>query len=204
MTPLMDSEQASPGAVVLAAGQSRRMGAPKLVLPWGQNTVIEQVVRSLGEGGIREIVVVTGGAREAVEAALAGYPVRFAHNPHYAQSEMVTSLQIGLRALSPGCPALLIALGDQPVIEAGVIQAVLAAYRSSGSRLVIPSYQMRRGHPWLVARELWPDLLALQPAQSLRDFLKAHEDDIQYVNVDTPNVLKDMDTPEDYARLKPG
>jgi molybdenum cofactor cytidylyltransferase len=97
----------------------------------------------------------------------------------------------------------LIVLGDQPVIEASVIQALAEAYLSSGSRLVIPSYQMRRGHPWFVARELWPELLQMRPEQSLRDFVRAHEEEIHYVNVDTPAVLKDMDTPEDYEMLRP-
>lgn len=191
------------GAVVLAAGQSRRMGQPKLTLAWGEQTVIAQVVHTLLESGIQEIVVVTGGSHEAVEAALAGLPVRFAHNPHYADAEMLTSLQIGIRALNPDCLALLIVLGDQPTLDAGVVREVVEGHLTSGGRLVVPSYQMRRGHPWLVQRALWPELLQMPPDQTMRDFVHAHAEEIQYVTVNTPGILQDMDTPEDYRRIRP-
>lgn len=192
------------GAVVLAAGQSRRMGQPKLMLPWGEWTVIEQVVGTLLEADIHEIVVVTGGSREAVEAALTGLPICFAHNPQYEQAEMLTSLQTGIRALSPECQALLIVLGDQPTLEATVVRAVVEMHQATGGHLVVPSYQMRRGHPWLVERALWQELLNMPPEQTMRDFVHAHAEEIQYVNVNTPGILQDMDTPEDYRRLRPG
>lgn len=192
------------GAVVLAAGQSRRMGQPKLTLPWGRQTVIEQVVRTLLAAGIQEIVIVTGGSHEVIEAALAGLPVRFAHNPHYENAEMLTSLQIGIRALNPECLALLIVLGDQPTLDPSVVREVVKEHLASGARLVVPSYQMHRGHPWLVQRALWPELLAMLPDQTMRDFVHAHAKEIQYVTVNTPGILQDMDTPEDYQRIRPG
>jgi molybdenum cofactor cytidylyltransferase len=191
------------GAVVLAAGQSKRMGQPKLVLPWGRQTVIEHVVSQLSEAGIQEIVVVTGGAREMVAAALAGWPVRMGHNPEFSHSEMMASLQIGIRLLSPGIQAMLIVLGDQPTLESKVVKQVVDRYIDSRASLVIPSYQMRRGHPWLVRRELWKDLLDLGPEETMRDFLRRHEHQIAYIQVDSPGILEDMDTPEDYERLKP-
>lgn len=193
------------GAVVLAAGRSQRMGEPKLVLPWGARTVIAQVAGTLLEAGIGDVVVVTGGWREAVEKALSGMPVLLAHNPDYEQSEMLTSLQVGLRALSalePPVEAALVVLGDQPTIEGGVIKAVMEQYAQSGAGLLVPSYQRRRGHPWMVRRDLWPGLFAMTPDQTMRDFLNAHE--ITYVNVDSPGILKDLDTPEDYREQRPG
>lgn len=193
------------GAVVLAAGQSRRMGQPKLALPWGARTVIAQVAGTLLESGISDVIVVTGGWREEVEKALTGYPVLLAYNPDYEQSEMLTSLQVGLWALSrlePPVEAALVALGDQPMIERAVIAAVVEQFEQSGSGLVVPSYQRRRGHPWLVRRGLWPRLLEMRPDQTMRDFLNGNE--ITYVNVNSPGVLKDLDTPEDYKDQKPG
>jgi molybdenum cofactor cytidylyltransferase len=190
------------GAVILAAGQSRRMGRPKLVLPWQGRTVIEQVVRTLIDSQVAEIVVVTGGARAEVARALESCPVRLADNPDYARSEMTTSLQVGIRALPAGIRALLVVLGDQPAIERGVVERLIAAYHSSPARLIIPSYQRRRGHPWLVEASLWPGLLALSPDQTLRDFLHTNEGEIAYIETNSPGILKDMDTPEDYERLK--
>lgn len=190
-------------AVVLAAGQSRRMGTPKLVLPWGSRTVISQVVQTLLDGGISEIVVVTGGAGEAVEAVLKDAPVKLVPNPEFAHSEMVASLQIGIRSLAPTCKVALIALGDQPTIDKEVVQKLADAYKKTGASIIIPSYQMRRGHPWLVVRSLWPDILALSENQTMRDFLRLHEDRISYIQVSTHGIFLDLDTPEDYDRLKP-
>lgn len=192
------------GAVVLAAGRSQRMGQPKMVLPWGERTVIEHVVAEIAKAGVSEIVVVTGGARELVEGALKGGPARTVFNPQYENFEMTVSLQCGLRALvETDCEAMLICLGDQPAISANVIAALAGAYERSQANLVIPSYQNRRGHPWLVTRRLWDAILSLPPEKTLRDFLNTYTDEIEYVLVDTPAVLSDLDTPEDYARQIP-
>ena len=204
MTEASGSARVRMGAVVLAAGQSRRMGQPKLVLPWGDRTVIEWIVGELERAGTDEIVVVTGAARELVETALSGAVVKLVHNPDFARSEMTTSLQIGIRALDPSLDALLIALGDQPTIEQAVARQIIDAFQTRRARLVIPSYQMRRGHPWLVERSLWAALLAMPPEETMRDFLHTYADQIEYVNVDSPGILKDLDTPEDYQRLRPG
>jgi molybdenum cofactor cytidylyltransferase len=191
------------GAVVLAAGQSRRMGKPKLALPWGSRTVIEQVVLTLLNAGISEIVVVTGGAGEAIEMLLQDYPIRLVHNPEYAHSEMATTLQIGIRSLTPACQAALVVLGDQPTIEEKVVKKIVETYLETGAAIIIPSFQMHRGHPWLVGRSLWPDLLALVKEQTLREFTQEHVNDIAYIQTDTPAILYDLDTPEDYLRLRP-
>ena len=192
------------GAVVLAAGQSRRMGRPKMSLSWGGTTVVGQVVRTLSEAGVDEIVVVTGGAHQEVVAALKGQGARLVFNPDYAGGEMTRSLQVGLGALSEEAQAAFVALGDQPQIETGIVQAVLNRFLTCGASLVVPSYRMRRGHPWIMARSLWPEVLALKPPQTLRDFLNARAGEIRYFPVDSPSVLMDLDTPEDYQKYRPG
>jgi molybdenum cofactor cytidylyltransferase len=190
-------------AVVLAAGLSRRMGAPKLVLPWGQTTVIRHVVEVLAESGLDEVLVVTGGAHAQVAAALAGAPVRLVFNPVYEHGEMLSSIQLGLQHLPAETDAALVCLGDQPQVQAQVIFAIMAAYRASGSPLVVPSYQNHRGHPWLAGRALWPEILSLTPPATLRTFLNQNNTRIHYLDVDTPSVLVDIDTPEDYTRQHP-
>jgi molybdenum cofactor cytidylyltransferase len=191
------------GAVVLAAGQSRRMGQPKQVLPWGSRTVIEQVVGTLEAAGVGEIVVVTGAARELVEAALSGQRAQTVYNPAFAEAEMLSSLKVGMRSLSENIRATLVVLGDQPGIEESVVREVVEAHIREGARLVIPSYQMRRGHPWLLEQSLWAELLALPEDKTLRDFLDAQREEIVYANVNSPAILKDVDTPEDYRQQKP-
>jgi molybdenum cofactor cytidylyltransferase len=192
-------------AVVLAAGQSRRMGRPKLSLPWGEaNTVIGQVVDVLAQAGLSQVLVIVGGARQEVEKALEGKDVGLVYNPHFVEEEMSSSLKVGLSTLDETIEAALVVLGDQPQIEVEVVRAVIGAYQASQATLVVPSYQMRRGHPWLVDRSLWTEVLSLPSHATLKHMLDAHAGEIHYVAVDTASILKDLDTPGDYDRERPG
>lgn len=189
-------------AIVLAAGLSRRMGRFKLLLPWGERTVIGQVVATLEEAGVPEVIVVTGHRAADVATALAGTSARIVFNPDYAAGEMLSSIQTGLRALT-GDPdpkdlkAALLCLGDQPQMETATVRAVLAAGEGTGwQRVVIPSYRGRGGHPILLPRFIWPEVLAA--TDTLRAVLAAHRPHTHYLAVDTPTVLADLDTPEDY------
>ncbi len=202
-------------AIILAAGESRRMGQPKMLLPWGNVSVLEHVISVFSGAGMEDILIVTGAIREQIEEAVVKYgkryPVRSVYNKDYAHGEMLSSLQCGLRALAPTdlsnaesvTAAALVGLGDQPQIQERSVRLVSEAFMETESPIVIPSFQMRRGHPWLVARPLWAELLDTHPPQSPRDFLNAHPSDIHYVNTDTPSILVDLDTPEDYQASHP-
>jgi len=190
-------------AIILAAGQSKRMGQPKMLLPWGKSTVIEQVIASFLNAGIEDVIVVTGGAREQVEGIIGHYPVRTIHNADFAAGEMLSSIQCALGAMPTGAQAALIGLGDQPQVQERTVRLICEQYRASQSSLIVPSFQRRRGHPWLVTRSLWSEIQALKPPESTRDFLTGHAHDIQYVNVDTQSILTDLDTPEDYENSHP-
>ncbi len=174
-----------------------------MVLPWGPKTVITQVVDTLLHCELNPLVVVTGGAQQAVQQALAGYDVLVNHNSQYATTEMMDSLRIGLLALPETTEAVLVALGDQPQIEGSVVAAIIDRYQANRSQIIVPSFQMRRGHPWLIGRQYWDEILAMNPDQSMRHFMSAHTVDIDYLVVDTPSVLGDLDTPEDYANARP-
>jgi molybdenum cofactor cytidylyltransferase len=203
-------------AILLAAGESRRMGQPKMLLPWGETTVLGQVVRMFSAGLSEEtdgpihpdfeILVVIGGVRLIVEAELerlAGqYPLQIIYNSNYALGGMVSSIQAGLSALGPETHAALIGLGDQPQVRAETVSKICTAFTQTGSPLIIPSFQNRRGHPWLAGRNLWPEILALPPSTSSRQFLDAHAGQIEYITADE-SILQDLDTPEDYHRQKP-
>jgi molybdenum cofactor cytidylyltransferase len=118
---------------------------------------------------------------------------------------MLSSMQAGLRVLrgNPSASAALICLGDQPQIQEGSVRAVVCRFIETEASLVVPSYQMRRGHPWLAARPLWEEILAMSPAESPRDFLNRHAGEIEYVEVDTPSILADLDTYDDYLKSRP-
>jgi molybdenum cofactor cytidylyltransferase len=179
------------------------MGRPKLILPWGSTTVIGQVVATLIQAGIDEIVVVTGSAREEVEAAVdqgSRIAVRTVFNPRFGEDDMLVSLRAGMAVLGEDVDAMLVVLGDQPQIEVQVVRSLVEAYHDNGSPLIVPSFQMRRGHPWVVDRTLWPALLSAPNGSTMREFLHIHPHKIAYLPVTSSSILRDLDTPEDYVR----
>jgi molybdenum cofactor cytidylyltransferase len=192
-------------AILLAAGESRRMGQPKLILPWQHTTVLGQVVEAFSSAGLEEIMVVTGGARLQVEAEVTrlarAFPVRSIFNPDFEQGGMVSSIQTGLSALAPQVLAALVGLGDQPQVLPQTVRRVCAAFLETDLPLVFPSFQGRRGHPWLAACRVWPELLALPPASTPRQFFRSYNGQIAYVDSDE-SILMDLDTPEEYHRQR--
>lgn len=187
------------GAVVLAAGKSSRMGQPKLLLPWASGrTILEHILDQLALAKLWEVTVVTGHRAGDVTRLAAQAGAQTVYNADYATGEMLSSLKAGLRALPPHLSAALVVLGDQPRIQPKVITQVLAAYSEGAGEIVAPSYQMRRGHPILIDRKYWPEILALPPDGSPRDVIDRHKDRIAYVTVDSDSVLRDVDTPEAY------
>jgi molybdenum cofactor cytidylyltransferase len=184
-------------AVILAAGKSVRMGQPKMLMPWGNTTVLGKVIETLQAAGVEDIVIATN---SKIAPQVTSYEFRVVLND---DGEMLESIQLGLQAQKPSVEATLICLGDQPQIEEENVWKVCAAFDQNKSRLVVPSYQMRRGHPWLVARELWDEILQLHAPESMRDFLNAHNKEIFYVECDSPKILQDLDTPADYLKYKP-
>lgn len=192
-------------AVVLAAGRSTRMGRPKQTLPWGDGqTLLSTVVAGLRASEVSQVVVVTGMAREAVEAslsALAGGPgpaVSTAFNPDFATTEMARSLQVGLNHLPGNCQAVLVALADQPELDPRVVVLLLQRWRETQAAVVAPFYQGQRGHPLLFDRAVWPALQALPGSANPRVVLQA-AGTLERVEVDSAAILRDIDTPEDYA-----
>jgi len=183
-------------AIILAAGKSTRMGQPKMLMPWGETTVLGQVLSILHVAGIEDITLVTN-------SNIAGQVSFEAQTVLNDGGGMLLSLQRGLHAQSQNAEAALVCLGDQPQIEAGSVRSVCDAFESGRSNLVVPSYQMRRGHPWLIARPLWGEILGMDESRSMRDFLNGHSAEIQYVEIDSPAILQDLDTPADYEKYKP-
>jgi len=190
-------------AIILAAGESKRMGRPKMLLPWGELTVLENVIITFQNAGIEDIIVVTGGAHQQVEKLVHSRKVRSIFNKEFSKGEMLSSIQCGLISMNDQVTATLIGLGDQPQVQERTVRLICKTFKEKESRLIVPSFQMRRGHPWLVERSLWNTLLEMRSPHSPRDFLNQHTDDIQYVQVDNSSILADLDTPEDYQRSRP-
>ena len=138
-----------------------------------------------------------------VEEIVKQHGARSVFNPHFTGGEMLSSVQLGLAGQKPETQATLIGLGDQPQVQSGTLRLIREAFIAGTSPLIVPSFQMRRGHPWLVERSLWQELLALQSPLTLRDFLNRHASGITYLEVNSPTILADLDTPEDYQSSHP-
>lgn len=193
------------GAVVLAAGLSSRMGQPKPLLPWKDGeTLLSQVIKTTQRAEATPLVVVIGHAAEQVTMVAQTHGAQTAYNTDYAKLELLSSLKVGLRALPDTCPAALVMLADQPLIEVETLHTLITAWQTERPAAVAPVYRGQRGHPVLFSRELWPELLALPDGSAPREVLERHRDRVLLVPVETDSVITDLDTPEDYQRALHG
>jgi len=186
-------------AILLAAGQSKRMGAFKPLLPFGHKTVIECCLDYLEEGGVDTLVVVLGHRADEVREKLKERRVIFALNPD-PNSEMGASIAAGLRALSASSAATLIALVDQPAVPPVVISTLIETWQQ-GAHLIVPTWEGRGGHPVLVDLSFKPELLNLDAAGGLRSLFDAHRHEVKRLPVNSPFIARDMDTWDDYLAL---
>jgi molybdenum cofactor cytidylyltransferase len=179
------------------------MGRPKQLLPWGETTVLGQVLQNLQRSRIDDLLVVTGHVAAAVAAEAQKVGVRTIHNPAYQSGEMLSSIQAGVRDLPAGYAAILVMLADQPMITSKTIDCLLDAYRTCCGALVAPVYQGRRGNPVIIDQQYFGELLALPPGSAPRELLQKHESALCLVPVEEAGVLIDIDRPEMYARWRP-
>jgi len=185
-------------AVILAAGESRRMGTQKLLLPFGEATVIDAVVRTALASRLDRALAVLGSDRDAIRLKLAPYGVEFAINEDFAKG-MLSSVQAGFKALPADAEAAVVMLGDQPFLPAKVVDAIVEAYSESRKGIVVPAFRGRRGHPVLIDLKYRDEVLGLDPADGLRQLMRAHAEAIFEAEVEDANILRDLDVPEDYA-----
>jgi molybdenum cofactor cytidylyltransferase len=192
--------QKSVSGLILAAGASMRMGRPKQLLDWGGRPLVRAAAEVALAARLDPVLVVVGGARAEVEAALAGLPLRIVANRDYAAGQS-TSLRAGVAALDPEIDAVVVLLGDQPFVTAAIVERLVAEWQASAAPIVAPIYAGQRGNPVLFARAVFPELLAVQGDQGARGVLAADPARVRHVAFDDPSPLADIDTLEDYQRL---
>jgi len=184
-------------AILLAAGQSSRMGAFKPLLPFGNKTVIECCIDYLRQGGVETIVVVLGHRAEEIRQRLTG--VTFALNPD-PNSEMGASIAAGVEQLPAAAAATLIALSDHPAVPATVVSNLIKKWKE-GARLIIPTWQGHGGHPALVDLSFRRELLQLGSSGGLKALFETHSEAVERIAVESPFIARDMDTWDDYRAL---
>ena len=184
--------------VVLAAGESRRMGQLKALLPFGSRTVIEQVLQPLLSADLSEVAVVLGHRAADIAAVLEPLPVRLLYNADYRLG-MTSSVQVALRSLDPVPDAYLLALVDQPQIGLPVVRQLLEAHARTRKGLIIPVWRGKRGHPLLLAATYRPAVLALTAEQGLNVVTRGHPHDTLELPIGSDDILRDMDYHEEYV-----
>jgi molybdenum cofactor cytidylyltransferase len=195
------SPTAKIAAIVLAAGGSTRMGEPKQLLPINGQPMVRRVVGAACAAGLDQVVVVLGAQAPAIEPALNGLPVDVVHNPSWAAG-MSTSLQAGLTALQAEMEAVMVILADQPGLTPDLLQTLASRYRSTRAPIVVPLHKDRRGNPVVFARALFPELMTVEGDKGGRTLITRYQDQVEFVRVEDPAVLRDVDTYEDYTRAK--
>ena len=184
-------------AIVLAAGLSSRMGTQKLLLPFGDKTIIEKVVENILASGILQIKVVLGADHVEIAETLRSWPVSFIRNVNYREG-MHSSVMSGVSSLPHSTRAVLIFLGDQPFIPAKVTEKVVEAWKSSGKGIVIPLFESKRGHPGLYDLKYRNELTNLNPEIGLRSIAQTFPEDVCEVETFSPEIVRDIDTKSDY------
>lgn len=186
--------------IVLAAGASRRLGQPKQLLPLGGRPVIAHTLAAARRSMLDTLVLVVGAHAGEVLDAIDTDGLTIVHNPDYAEGQS-TSVLAGLRALPDDADAALFLLGDQPLVQSEVIDALVQERLASGASIVQPLYQDGPGNPVLIGRELFAELESLSGDTGARPLLQSHREAIARVAVKAARPL-DIDTQEDYARLQ--
>lgn len=177
------------------------MGRPKQLLDWGGLPLVRVATEQALAAHVSQVLVVVGSAYDTVAQALAGLPVELVANPDYAAGQS-TSLRAGIAALGPEVAATVVMLGDQPFVTAAIVNALIDAWRAGSAAIVAPTYRGERGNPVLFDRSIFPELLAVTGDQGARGVLRAHASEVQLVPFDDDRPLADIDTPEEYERLR--
>ncbi|MFC2049950.1 molybdenum cofactor cytidylyltransferase [Chloroflexota bacterium] len=184
-------------AILLAAGQSKRMGEPKQLMPFGQSTIVGQAVDNLLGSAVVEVIVVVGYKAEDVIKAIAAKPIRMVINPDYEQG-MSTSIIAGLNLVHGGVQGVMLALGDQPLVDSETINILIEEFCNHDKGIAVPTYQGRRGHPIIFAIKYKKQLLKLKGDFGGRQVIKDHPDDVLEAAVDSESIVADFDTTDDY------
>jgi molybdenum cofactor cytidylyltransferase len=190
--------------VLLAAGGSSRMGQPKQLLPFGRGTLVEAALRPfLLTPSVERIIVVVGHRADAVVRAVAvDERITVVENRGWREG-MASSIRTAMRWVPPRTEAILLGLGDQPRVPVAVVERLVAGFRAARppAQVLIPTFHGRRGHPVLFAGGLRKALLELDGDQGARGLVRSLGDAVREVPVQSPGVLVDCDTPEEYAAV---
>lgn len=186
--------------VVLAAGDSSRMGYPKALLPVGPHTFLSRILETLGTACPGEVTVVVGRHAEEIRSRTHNPNSRFIVNPR-PELGQISSIQLALRSLEHECAGCLFWPVDQPMVPAPILSSLIGLFRNSDALIVMPCCGERRGHPVIFRNSLFQELLDWPEGKSPKELVSRLRQQTILLPTDNPAVAEDIDTPEDYYRL---
>ena len=187
--------------IILSAGESKRMGTPKQLLPWGSTFVLQQVIDNAAASHLEQIILVLGcRAGEIADQINVSPKTRVVINNDYREG-MSSSVKCGIKKAPVGAAAFMLLLGDQPFIVPAIINRVLDEYQKNKYGIVIPVYNGKRGHPVIFDAKYKAELLAIAD-RGAKAVVNNHLYDILEVPLEVPEILTDIDTPQDYRKAK--
>jgi molybdenum cofactor cytidylyltransferase len=187
--------------IILSAGESKRMGTPKQLLPWGKTIILQQVIDNATASHLDEVLLVIGSHAEEIASKITISSKTGIVVNHDFKEGMSSSVKCGIKNAPSGAEAFMLLLGDQPFISPVIINRVLDEYQKNKYGIVIPVYNGKHGHPVIFAAQYRPELLAIAD-QGAKTVVNNHLRDILEVPLDVPEILTDIDTPQDYQKAK--
>lgn len=188
----------SVAGIILAAGESRRMGFPKALLRYRAETFLDTLI-GLFAARCQSVIVVLGAHADRIREGTLR-PATFVINPDYQRGQ-TTSMQCGLRAVPAAAESVLFTLVDHPAVAPATLDALLAAPPTSDTLVRVPRHQGRRGHPIWFSRELIAEFLELPENGAAREIVRTHASHTEFLDVDDAGILADIDDPAAYGRL---
>jgi len=191
-------------AVILAAGESKRMGKQnKLLLPVAGEALLVKLIKSVCDSDVGQVIVVIGHEAEKIRRKLNNFPLSFVYNPNFSEG-MTTSIKSGVKEVSPDCDGYMICLADMPFINTSEINKLIHAYAQNRIKekrlIVIPVYQGHRGNPVLFSTEFREDILEHKIEYGCKGVIMNNFESVKEIEMDDDSMLLDVDTLEDYQR----
>jgi molybdenum cofactor cytidylyltransferase len=188
--------------LILAAGESRRMGRDKALLTFHGKSFLEAIIQNLNAAGIEKITVVLGHHAEVIQAKVDLAAAQVVVNHEYQRGQ-TSSLQVGLEAVATDQPdAIILCLVDHPAVSAEVIARLMEHFESTHAPVIIPTHKGEHGHPVLFSKALFPELLALLPGEPANTVIRKYRPETQFIEVADRGILIDVDEPRTYERLE--
>ena len=186
--------------IILAAGQGKRMGTTKQLLPWGDTTVLGKSIACYNDINIDKLIIVVGYKADLIKETFSREKITWTYNENFT-GDMASSFKKGFEEVDKDTEVLYLALGDTPAIRIETLKLMKIVYEKNKYKIIIPMVNGRKGHPVLFSKDVFKDLENVGETYNLKDVIKNHDDEVYYLQVEDENIIHDIDTIEEYETL---